>query len=789
MNVNARSTTPLIRSAGVMTILLFSGWMALAQSPGTSIRKIVSDVLVTGNKYTPAEQITGVIRTRPGGVYRPEVVQDDVRKLISTGRFGNVEVRTRIREAGKIDVIFAVLDYPNRVQAVAYVGAKEFDEEELNTFSGIQQGAPLNPITNKIACQQIVRAYHEKGFPFASCTLAQGNGVDHRRVRFVITEGPQVYIRNIEFVISSPTGEPFVSEGRLKTLLVSKKMFLGIKKFSTPYNPGMVQADIEKLTKYYRSFGFHDVTIARELKWDLDSKKVVIIYHVHEGHRYMVKERPVVVGKHPFPQEELERMVYVRGGEFYDQGEISQDIQLIKDYIGRTGREARVTEKVIFTGRGECQVAYDVNVRGQSRVGDIIIVGNTVTRQNVILRQLPLFPGQILSFPALRESERNLARLGIFEMNPATGQRPKVSVLDRGDSEFKDILVEVDETRTGSLLFGVGFNSDAGATGSIVLNERNFDITNFPTSFNDLFSGRAFRGAGQEFRLEAVPGTELQRYTISFREPYLFDSDYSFSAAGYIYTRRFNEYDEGRKGGRITVGRRLNDLWRISGSVRLENVEVSRVLPLAPADFRDVEGDNFLAGFRLAFTRDNRDSILRATEGSKLEIGAEGVTGDYNFPIITADFSQYFTVRQRNDGSGRHVVAFRNQFGYAGSNAPVFERFFAGGFRTLRGFDFRGVGPDVAGFKIGGEFMLLNSVEYQIPLTANDQVVFVAFADGGTVERDFELNNYRVSVGFGFRLTVPFMGQVPIALDFGFPVVKADFDREQIFNFYLGINR
>ena len=70
-------------------------------------------------------------------------------------------------------------------------------------------------------------------------------------------------------------------------------------------------------------------------------------------------------------------------------------------------------------------------------------------------------------------------------------------------------------------------NSDAGVSGSIVLNERNFDITRFPTSIDELLSGRAFRGAGQEFRLEAVPGNEFQRYTASFREPSLFDSLYS----------------------------------------------------------------------------------------------------------------------------------------------------------------------------------------------------------------------------------------------------------------------
>src|SRR5207302_7892491 len=117
--------------------------------------------------------------------------------------------------------------------------------------------------------------------------------------------------------------------------------------------------------------------------------------------------------------------------------------------------------------------------------------------------------------------------------NPEKGVRPTVTVLDPdSDSLYKDILVSVQETQTGSLLFGVGVNSDAGFTGSIVLNERNFDICRPPESFEDLLSGRAFRGAGQEFRIEAVPGTSVQRYTVSFREPSLFDSPYSFAISG-----------------------------------------------------------------------------------------------------------------------------------------------------------------------------------------------------------------------------------------------------------------
>jgi outer membrane protein insertion porin family len=76
-----------------------------------------------------------------------------------------------------------------------------------------------------------------------------------------------------------------------------------------------------------------------------------------------------------------------------------------------------------------------------------------------------------------------------------------------------------------------------------------------------------------------------------------------------------------------------------------------------------------------------------------------------------------------------------------------------------------------------------------VPVRANDQLYLVGFIDAGTVERDIEINNYRVSAGVGLRIVVPMMGPVPIALDFGFPIVRAPQDREQVFSFWVGLFR
>ena len=106
-------------------------------------------------------------------------------------------------------------------------------------------------------------------------------------------------------------------------------------------------------------------------------------------------------------------------------------------------------------------------------------------------------------------------------------------------------------------MFGVGVNSDAGLTGQIVIDEYNFDWKRFPHGVDDVINGTAWRGGGQRLRIEAIPGTELQRYLVNFTEPYLFDTNISLNLSGFLYDRRYYDWDEQRLGGRIGLGYRL----------------------------------------------------------------------------------------------------------------------------------------------------------------------------------------------------------------------------------------
>lgn len=366
---------------------------------------------------------------------------------------------------------------------------------------------------------------------------------------------------------------------------------------------------------------------------------------------------------------------------------------------------------------------------------------------------------------------------------------PEFNMVPDQTPGWLDLYPEVSETQTGRIMFGVGFNSDAGLLGNFVIDEQNFDILRPPTSFRDLLSGQAWRGNGQQFRLEAVPGNQLSRYTLSWRDPYFLDTNYSLGVSGFYYQRNFRDWDEVRGGGRVTVGQQFTPFFSGNVAVRLENVEVKNPHVPTPPLLQEALGSNLLSTVRLSLAHDTRDSTFLATEGHFLEAAYEQGFGDFVYPRVDLEGRQYYTIRERADGFGKHILTVRGQMSYTGDDTPIFERLFAGGYQTFRGFQFRGVTPVEMGTGIGGQWLALGSVEYMFPLLANEMLRGVVFSDFGTVENDVSFNDFRASLGTGLRITIPMLGPAPLALDFAFPVASQDFDNERIFSFSAGFSR
>jgi len=366
-----------------------------------------------------------------------------------------------------------------------------------------------------------------------------------------------------------------------------------------------------------------------------------------------------------------------------------------------------------------------------------------------------------------------------------------ISPVATDQKDVKDILVEIKEARTAEFLIGVGVSSNSGLLGTVSFTQRNFDFLSWPKSFKQFIKAETFKGAGQTFNISAEPGSEMMRFSVGWFTPYIFDLPYSLGVKGYLFDRDYdNGYDETRLGVLNTFGHTFKNRWYGELGLRFESIDITSSSDSA-VEIREDDGTHTLVGFRGSLIRDRTDSRWRPSTGDRFNFSYEQVVGTDTFGKFNAQYKIYRTMY--TDALDRkHILAGRASYGQIVGTAPVFEKFYGGGIGSVRGFEYRGISPrghapggGISKDPIGGDMMFFAGAEYSYPILA-DQLRGVFFVDSGTVEEQFELTTYRISVGFGFRWVIPFFGDVPMAFDFGFPIVKDEEDRTQVFSFSLG---
>ncbi|MCK4262149.1 outer membrane protein assembly factor, partial [bacterium] len=301
--------------------------------------------------------------------------------------------------------------------------------------------------------------------------------------------------------------------------------------------------------------------------------------------------------------------------------------------------------------------------------------------------------------------------------------------------------------------------------GFVELSQNNFDIKNSPT----------FTGAGQKVKIRAKLGTEKTEYDLSFTEPWLMGRPLSFGFDLYDTTREWDDYDEGRAGGRLRLGYPLWELIRGSVAYKYEDVEISDVDKSASSRIKREEGDFSTSSLKLGLNKDTRDSTLDPTCGYENSISLEragGILGgDRDFTKYVGQASGYFRTFERWE---KLILNLRLKGGlveeYGDTEyVPIYERFYLGGANTIRGYSYRDVGPkDEKGEPIGGETFLLFNAEYTYPLVRNIKGA-VFFDSGGVWEDTGHINSSDIKsgVGIGVRMLLP-IG--PIRLDYGYGI-------------------
>jgi outer membrane protein insertion porin family len=339
------------------TLLL---WTLFAQAPVE--HAVVAEVLIQGSEATAAATVKSYLKTRPGLDYDSDIVQEDVRTLVAAKLFTDVRAQVENLSHGRVNVYFLLRDPVKTIRRIEYRGAKHLHDDELNTITGLAVGAPLHPATNKIACEAIIRKLNDMGRPFADCWLLKGNKADDSEVVFVITEGPKYQISEIRF-----TGNAFVSSAVLETHIRSSPKIIGL--FGGDFNKELLDDDLHKLVDYYRSFGFMDVRISSEVQYQPDGCHAVVTFHINEGVRYRIKDVPAIVGTKKIPpRRELEEVLKVTAGDYYDGRKLKRGADEIHDWYGWQGFEVRVEVLNVFSPEepGIVRVQYEIDHQRQA---------------------------------------------------------------------------------------------------------------------------------------------------------------------------------------------------------------------------------------------------------------------------------------------------------------------------------------------------------------------------------------------------------------------------------------
>jgi outer membrane protein insertion porin family len=709
-------------------------------------REVIIKIIIKGNKRIETDAIKRVIVAAPGDFIKPKNLSNDLKAVYSMGYFEDVRIEAESTSKGKI-IYFKVKEKPTIRKIIIKGNSSRFDEKEIKENLNIKTGSILNIFKVQKNVERIEALYKEKNYhnvkvDYKTVEL-KNNQAD---LTFIIEEGEKVRIKTIKFI-----GNKAYTEKELKKLFKSsEKGFFSWLTSSGDLKREDLNEDAARLEAFYQNNGYIQAKIG-EPKVEFKENHIEITIKIKEGAQFKVG-KVYIKGDLVMAEEKIMEKINISNQEFFSRRIVQNDVILLKDIYSDEGyayaeifpRTEKDFDKLVVN------ITFDIKKGKQVYFEEIIISGNTKTRDKVIRRQLDVYEQELFSGARLKRSVRNLYRLDYF-------QDIKVNTI-KGSSDDKMVLkLDVAEKPTGSFSFGGGYSSTEKlfATGSI--------------SQKNLF------GRGHILNLQGQWGDVTKKYSLGFTEPWLFDIPLSAGIKIYDWEYEYDAYDKKSRGGTFKLGYPVFDYTRgyISFLYDKANIEIieEEETPQSIIDLvEDVGAEDIITKSITAELRyDSRNRVFNPTNGSDHSIIVEyaGFDGDIGFSKYIANTGWYIPLF-------KDLVGFVHaKGGYVRENSdgklPDYERFFLGGINSLRGFEWEDLAPkDEDGNDIGGDKFVQFNIELQIPLFKEAGIVGVIFFDTGDVydnDKDIDLGELRESAGFGFRWFSP-VG--PIRLEYGY---------------------
>ena len=546
---------------------------------------------------------------------------------------------------------------------------------------------------------------------------------------------------------------------------------------------GPLQDDIDKIKALYDDIGFMDLEVTPKLDYSSDGKVLDLTIEIKEGKQYLAGD-VTLKGDLVYPEKDVKTNIAMKKGKPFSARALREDVFSVRQYYYKYGYMNVIVdvEKNLNPQTGSVDLVYNVDPKEIVYVGKIDIRGNLKTRDVVVRRELRVFPGDKFNGDRIRRSKERLYNLGFFE-NVSFDTEPT------DKPNVQNLVVNVKETKTGEFSFGGGYSSVDLLMGFAEITQRNFDIMNFPT----------FTGGGQNLTIKGEIGMVRTDYNLGWTDPWIFGFPFlgGFDVYRTSHTKSTDVgwvYDETRTGGDLRLGKEITDTFRGDIYYRLEDVKISNLDTNVSQDLQSEEGSNYISSFTLELTQDTRDNIFNPGRGYVLNGSIEdagGVFGgDKDFWKGTLAASYYHTFLDNI------VLELKARAGFADAysstnDVPIYERFYAGGANTIRGYKERYVGPrdPSSSEPVGGDAILIGNVELTFPLYEKvlKDAVFYDIGNVWPKISDFldDMSQFKSGAGIGIRVKTP-LG--PVKVDYGFPLSRNHDDKKEG-QFYFSMSR
>jgi len=751
----------------VVSILVYSfAALALAQQ-----NFVVSDIKVTGLQRISAGALFNLLPIRVGDEFDSAESGEVIRELYKSGFFKNIELATE-GTVLKVDV----LEYPS-ISRIEFFGNKLIKEEALREALGdndFVEGRVFKPNVLEQVEQELKRQYLNQG-KYNAQVGTEVTDLPRNRVsvKLHVKEGPTAKIKKINIIGNTYFSDKMLLDEFESTDSVPFWRFWGSE---DQYSREKVSGDLETLTSFYQDQGFLDFNIvSNQVSISPEKDGIFLTVNIEEGERYKVSQF-VLNGRLVVSEDELLPYVFIAPGKTYSRRAVDATVEAIGSRLAEEGYSYAEIVPVPDIDREANTVGFSINVRPGLRVyvRRIDIIGNTLTNDTVVRRELRQNEGAAFSPSRVNRSKIRLQRLSFFdevaiETIPVSGRDDQV-----------DLEVKVKERPTGSFLFGLGYSGDDGA------------LVQASVSQSNLF------GSGNLLNFSVQRSDIIQSVTLQHTNPY--------------YTRGGISRTIGISGRSIdstrantsayiteTLGLNVNYLFPINENnsfslgAGIERIDLQATPFSVPevADFINENPENDLISLSTAFVHDTRDSLLYPTAGKNLRVSAEISTpgSDLEYYRLNLDSSIYFPITRKAAFKLGLGIGYGD--GYGDTEAlPFFKHYFAGGSSSVRGFEARSLGPrDSSNFPqpFGGPKRVVFNASLLLPIGdgALDKRLSM-FLDAGQVFSDvddFDTGEVRYSAGVGFNWVSP-VG--PLSISYAIPLNEEPGDEVEKFQFSVG---